>query len=203
VTGPLSKLQMQQDGFSEIGHTPLLQRLSRAKNVYMVFLGKHFNVVLLSGHIPLREVTWTPESLDHCLDVCLRMRERLASHQSHQPIAVLGLNPHAGEEGLLGTEEIALRTQLKKWGNKVIGPLVPDVAFLPTHWSRFAFYLCLYHDQALIPFKMMHEKSGIQVSGGLPFIRTSVSHGTAKDIFGKDQAEATSMKQALLWTAQQ
>ena len=118
----------------------------------------------------------------------------------NKKLAVLGLNPHAGEEGLLGTEEHLIKQDLEKWKNKVEGPLVPDVAFLKKNRQKFFIYICLYHDQGLIPFKMIHERKSFQSSLGLPFIRTSVSHGTAKDIFGKNKAEAESMKQALLWT---
>ncbi len=199
VTGPLSKTQMQADHFSEKGHTPLLQRISGAKTVFMTFLGDYFNVTLLTGHVPLKKITWTPNDLDRCLHLCCHLRKCLPETYQNKPIAILGLNPHAGEEGLLGTEESTLKLYLKKWSKEVTGPLVPDSAFLKSNWPCFSLYVCLYHDQALIPFKMAHGTQSFQLSLGLPFVRTSVSHGTAKNIFGQNKASAESMRRALLW----
>ena len=201
VTGPLSKIQMQADQFSEKGHTPLLQRISGAKKVFMTFLGDYFNVILLTGHIPLKKIIWTANDLDSCLHLCSHLQQFLPDIYQNKPIAILGFNPHAGEEGLLGTEEKNLRLYLKKWSKKVTGPLVPDSAFLKNNWARFSIYVCLYHDQALIPFKMAHGTKSFQLSLGLPFVRTSVSHGTAKDIFGQNKASAESMRRALQWAA--
>lgn len=199
VTGPLSKTQMQKEGFKEKGHTDLLKKLSRTDNVFMTFIGECFNVALLTGHIPLKKIKWKKESLNKCIELCLKLKQELPAHQQNKKIGVLGLNPHAGENGLLGTEELSLKRELKKWEDEVEGPLVPDVAFLQENQKKYSIYICLYHDQALIPFKMMHKRKSFQLSAGLPFIRTSVSHGTAKDIFGKNTADAQSMKQALLW----
>ena len=199
VTGPLSKVQMQKDGFKEKGHTELLKKLSNTNAVFMCFLGRDFNVVLLTGHIPLKHVKWKPEDLEKCLDLSLKLKSHLPPDQQNKKLAVLGFNPHAGEEGLLGEEEWGLKEVLEKRKKRVEGPLVPDVAFLKSNWKKFHTYICLYHDQALIPFKMQHGFQSLQLSLGLPFVRTSVSHGTAKDIFGENQASPESMKQALLW----
>jgi 4-hydroxythreonine-4-phosphate dehydrogenase len=110
-------------------------------------------------------------------------------------LAIVGVNPHAGEQGLLGDEEALLRQLL---GADVRGPLVPDAAFLPANWGLYSVYVCPYHDQGLIPFKLVHGfDSGVHMTLGLPFIRTSVDHGTAKDIFGKNKARAGSMKDAI------
>ena len=197
LTGPLSKTQMQKEGFKERGHTGLLQKISGAPYVYMCFLGEYFNVTLLTGHIPLKKVAWSQESLNHCIKLCLNMKNHLLPLR--KKIGVLGLNPHAGEAGLLGTEEITLKTTLNKWPNQVEGPLVPDTAFFKKNWPRFFMYICLYHDQGLIPFKMIHGQKSFQLSLGLPFTRVSVSHGTAKDIYGQNKADPESMAQALLW----
>ena len=204
VTAPLSKTQIKKDGFSHKGHTPLLQKLAK-KPVFMTFLGKYFNVVLLTGHIPLKKVKWTNKLLDDCIKRCLTLGASLSKNKKtsrNKKIAILGLNPHAGEEGLLGIEDLALSAYLKKWKSKVTGPLVPDTAFLKNNWSKYSLYVCLYHDQGLIPFKMIHARDSFQLSLGLPFMRTSVSHGTAQDIAGKNKADATSMKKALLWAVQ-
>ena len=198
VTGPLSKTQMQKEHFSEKGHTHLLKKLSKTENVFMTFLGTHFHVTLLTDHVPLKKISWSKNSLNKCIELCLQLQQ-FFSLKNKKKIALLGLNPHAGEEGLLGKEEIALKKELQKWNKQVEGPLVPDVAFLKKNQRKYFLYICLYHDQALIPFKMIHERNSFQFSLGLPFIRTSVSHGTAKDIFGKNKANPQSMKKALLW----
>ncbi len=199
VTGPLSKTQMQKDGFFERGHTELLKKISNVKHVFMFFLGNSFNVALLTGHLPLKQVKWGFESLKKCIHLCQNFQTLLPSSQRKKKIAILGFNPHAGEEGLIGKEDLILFSQLKKISNKVVGPLIPDVAFLKKNWKEFSTYICLYHDQGLIPFKMIHKTKSSQMSLGLPFVRTSVSHGTAKDIFGKNKADCQSMKEALKW----
>lgn len=197
VTGPLSKKQMQKDGFSERGHTELLKKLSGKKNIFMTFLGDFFNVVLLTGHTPLKKVSWNKNLLNKCIELCLKFQQTYIK-QNDKKLALLGFNPHAGEQGLLGKEELNLHTLTKKWKKHLIGPLVPDTAFLKKNWEKYSFYICLYHDQGLIPFKMIHERKSFQLNLGLPFIRTSVSHGTAFDIFKQNKADPTSMEQALL-----
>ena len=201
VTGPLSKTQMQKDGFTERGHTELLKKLSNTQEVFMVFLGDSFNVALLTGHIPLKEFILQKKTLETCLEYCYTfVKNNLLVTEKIKPLALLGFNPHAGEEGLIGNEEFVFKNILSKWKGRVKGPLVPDVAFLKSNWKKYSLYVCLYHDQALIPFKMIHERQSLQLSLGLPFIRTSVSHGTAKDIFAQDKADPTSMIYALKWT---
>lgn len=199
VTGPLSKTQMKKEKFKEKGHTELLKKLTKSDGVFMAFLGEYFNVTLLTGHVPLKKITWKKKSLHKCISLCLKFKKNFLTPSNSKTLGVLGLNPHAGEEGLLGKEEILLKAELKKWKKKVTGPLVPDVAFLKENWKKYFMYLCPYHDQALIPFKMIHGKKSFQLSLGLPFLRVSVSHGTARDIFGQNKANADSMKQALSW----
>lgn len=198
VTGPLSKVQMQKEKFKEKGHTELLKTLSKTSHVFMTFLGDSFNVTLLTGHVPIKKIKWSDKSLSTCIKLCSRIKKQISS-QRNKKIAILGFNPHAGEEGLLGTEEISLKKEIKKWKSKVEGPLVPDVAFSSENLKKYFIYVCLYHDQALIPFKMIHQRNSFQMSLGLPFVRTSVSHGTAKDIFRENKADPASMKKALLW----
>ena len=208
VTGPLSKTQMQKEGFKERGHTGLLKRLSKTRHVFMCFLGDSFNVALLTGHTPLKKVLWSKESLNKCIALCLNQMARKPvsflqgttfENSPTYPLGVLGFNPHAGEEGLLGTEEAKIKQVLDKWQDKVKGPLVPDTAFFKENWSRFFMYICMYHDQGLIPFKMVHGRKSFQLSLGLPFIRVSVSHGTSKDIYGQNKADPESMRRALLY----
>ena len=196
VTAPLSKTQIKKDGFNFKGHTDLLKELSGNPFLFMCFLGEKFNVVLLTDHQPLSTVKITSSLLQKGIEQTLSLRKKLSLTK---PIGVLGVNPHAGEEGILGSEEQNIFSSVLNQYNKkdVIGPLVPDIAFQPHHWSRYSFYLCAYHDQGLIPFKMTHPQLGIQTTLGLPFIRTSVDHGTAKDIFGQNKANFFSMKKAI------
>ena len=196
VTAPLSKIQIKKDGFNFKGHTDLLKELSGYPFLFMCFLGEKFNVILLTDHQPLSAVKITPSLLQKGIEQTLLFRKKLSLTK---PIGVLGINPHAGEEGILGSEEQNVFFDvLNQYSKKdVIGPLVPDTAFQPDNWNKYSFYLCAYHDQGLIPFKMVHPQEGIQTTLGLPFVRTSVDHGTAKDIFGQNKANSLSMKKAI------
>jgi 4-hydroxythreonine-4-phosphate dehydrogenase len=206
ITAPLSKTLIRSAGFSEIGHTEILSTVSKVKSLHMGFLGHEFNVVLATGHIPIRRVpmTATYKILFSACFQANKIRARLAPELRKRPIALVGLNPHAGENGLIGHEENkAFRTTLRALERKnihAVGPLVPDAAFLKQNWSRYSIFVCPYHDQGLIPFKLVHgADSGAHVTLGLPFIRTSVDHGTAKDIFGKGIANPNSMRDAIEW----
>ena len=196
VTAPLSKMQIKEDGFHFKGHTDMLKELSGCPFLFMCFLGEKFNVVLLTDHQPLNTVQITPSLLKKGIEQTLLFRNKLSLTK---PIGVLGINPHAGEEGILGNEEQNIFNSVLSQYSKeeVIGSLVPDTAFQPSNWNKYSFYLCAYHDQGLIPFKMAHPQEGIQTTLGLPFVRTSVDHGTAKDIFGQNKANAISMKKAI------
>lgn len=206
ATGPLSKICIHEAGFKDLGHTDILKRISGAQSVNMGFVGEFFNVVLATAHIPLHQVPvrLNFKSLSDALLNANLLRLSLPSVKSKRPLAVLGLNPHAGEDGLIGQDEKILFPNLKQFAkeNKIPmeGPLVPDAAFLKKNWASYSVFLALYHDQGLIPFKSIHgQDSGVHISLGIPFVRTSVDHGTAKDIFGKDKANPRSMTEALLW----
>lgn len=206
VTGPLSKVTIQEAGFQDIGHTDILKRVARVKDIHMGFIGNKFNVVLATGHIPIKKVSKSIEfkTLKSALLHANQLRLSLDQQVRKLPIGIVGLNPHAGESGLIGTEEINIFKKLKSTCKKLKipyeGPLVPDAAFFPSQWNKYSVYLTMYHDQGLIPFKMIHgQDSGVHISLGVPFIRTSVDHGTAKDIFGKNKANPHSMIDALRW----
>lgn len=204
ATAPLSKICIQKAGLKDIGHTDILKRVSKANNVYMGFVGDEFSVVLASGHIPIKKVdkTWNEENLKTAIELAKELRDVLPAKQNKKPISVLGLNPHAGEDGLIGDDQevyLKVKKSLKnpKW---LEGLVIPDVAFLPDRRKKSSIYICAYHDQGLIPFKSIHgREGGVHISLGLPFVRTSVDHGTAKDIFGKNKADYQSMKQAIEW----
>lgn len=206
VTAPLSKTAIHAAGFTDMGHTGILKRVSKTKDLFMGFIGDHFNVLLATGHLPIDEVTdlLTEARLMKAVRAADDMRKVLDKKQRSKPIALIGLNPHAGEQGLIGHVEEKIHAKVLATAIEekisIDGPLVPDAAFFPKNWGKYSVFVANYHDQGLIPFKMTHgQESGVQVTMGLPFVRTSVDHGTAKDIFGKNKADPRSMVQALEW----
>ncbi len=200
VTGPLSKETIKQAGLKDIGHTGIFKRITKIKDLYMGFFGSEFNVVLVTDHIPFQSISTNLNALKIFTFIELTLKS--IGSLNNKKIAVLGLNPHSGENGIIGHEETQIFSDLKKLALKknlaFDGPLVPDAAFLKKNWSKYSAYIALYHDQGLIPFKMIHgQYSGVHVTLVLPFIRTSVDHGTAKDIFGKNKANPNSMIDAV------
>ncbi|MEZ4871005.1 MAG: 4-hydroxythreonine-4-phosphate dehydrogenase PdxA [Bdellovibrionales bacterium] len=206
VTAPLSKPLISESGLNVVGHTGLFRMLVPNKSLFMAFLGVEFNVVLATDHIPLGSVanSISPEKIIECILESNRLRQQLSPDLINRPLGLLGLNPHAGDSGLIGTEESrffnAIVSECRSMGIPIEGPLVPDVAFQKHNWTRYSLFISLYHDQGLIPFKMIHgQDSGVHVTLGLPFLRTSVDHGTAKDIFNQNKAKPDSMREALEW----
>jgi 4-hydroxythreonine-4-phosphate dehydrogenase len=206
VTAPLSKTAIHSAGMADLGHTGILKRVSKTKELFMGFIGDHFNVLLATGHLPIQDVTeaLTESRLMKAVRAADEMRKVLDRKKRARPIALVGLNPHAGEQGLIGLVEEKIHGKVlaaaKEEKIVVEGPLVPDAAFFTKNWDKYSVFVANYHDQGLIPFKMTHgQESGVQVTMGLPFVRTSVDHGTAKDIFGKNKADPRSMLQALEW----
>jgi 4-hydroxythreonine-4-phosphate dehydrogenase len=206
VTAPLSKTSIVAAGLEDIGHTDILKRVSKSKELFMGFIGGKFNVLLVTGHIPISSISThlTQSRLENAILAADQMRRVLEKKRVNKPLGLLGLNPHAGENGLIGSEEIkvhksALNFALDRKIN-LEGPLVPDAAFFEKNWSSYSVFIANYHDQGLIPFKMIHgQESGIHLTMGLPFVRTSVDHGTAKDLYGKNKADASSMTLAIEW----
>lgn len=202
VTAPLSKTLIHESGYKDLGHTEILARVSRQKNLFQGYVGSKFNVVLSTAHAPLAKVPklLSADIIERSCRAAHQLRKAVGGRDS-LPLGVLGLNPHAGEKGLIGSEDAMVAkavARLRKAKIKAEGPLVPDAAFLEKNWKKYAVFVCLYHDQGLIPFKMIHGKgSGAQVTLGLPFVRTSVDHGTAKDLFGKNAADPGSMIDAI------
>lgn len=204
VTGPLSKKSIVSAGFDVIGHTELLSQISGVNDLFMAFVGKKFSVLLATGHIPANEISdkLTTSVWDKAINNALLLRSWLVGKRSKYPVGIVGLNPHSGEDGLLGNAEkdllIPLISERSSKKDPLVGPLVPDVAFQKPYWSKISVYVAAYHDQGLIPFKLVHgQRSGVHITMGLPFIRTSVDHGTAKDLFGKDKADYGSMLDAI------
>lgn len=204
VTGPLSKTSIHDSGYSEVGHTEILSSLTKSQDLMMGFVGEKFSVVLLTGHTPLKDVSslLSRKQVEAGIAHALRLRDLISGKKRRRPIALVGLNPHSGEAGLIGTEEsrifLPALEAMRRSGLPIEGPLVPDVAFQMKNQSRYSVYVCPYHDQGLIPFKLVHGyDQGVHVTLGLPFIRTSVDHGTAKDLFNRGVAKYGSMKDAI------
>ena len=189
ITGPVSKASIKKTRYKSLSQTPLLKKLSHAKNVFMVFRGRFFNVALLTDHRPLKQVRINSRDLLSLIRQTLALRKTLSPKEQKKPLGILGLNPHSGENGLIGKEEQKILIPLLKKNFKkgeVEGPLPPDTAFLKKNWKRYSFYLALYHDQGLIPFKAIHGQSGFALSLGLPFLRLSVDHGLGVGLSPKD-----------------
>ena len=194
ATGPLSKVLVKNSGLNFMGHTGAFRMLLPKSKLHMAFVGNKFNVLLASDHLPLSEV---PSFLNkkNILSALASAKKFKHLLRSRKKIAILGLNPHAGEQGMLGSFE---KKVLKRLPSDVIGPLVPDAAFLKSNWGKFSVFVCMYHDQGLVPFKMIHgQDSGVHITIGLPFVRTSVDHGTAFDIYNKNLANPASMLDAI------
>lgn len=195
VTGPLSKKTGINLSKKPLGHTGIFRQLFPKTHLNMAFVGKYFNVLLATDHIPFSEVE------AHLLsgDFKKSIKNALSFKKTFKlknKIGVLGLNPHAGEAGLIGVTEKKLFKGLDT--KNFQGPLVPDAAFLSKNWKKYSLFFCLYHDQGLIPFKSQHgQDSGVHITMGLPFLRTSVDHGTAFEIFNKDIANPASMLDAI------
>jgi 4-hydroxythreonine-4-phosphate dehydrogenase len=211
VTGPIHKARMAEIGFEFPGQTEFFAARSGTTNYAMLLTGGAITVALVTTHVPLREVpallkTSEIVRVGRLLDSFLRHRGKTAPR-----IAVAGLNPHAGESGKIGREEIeiiapALRELQSAIGNQQSaifdGPISPDTLFFHLANEKWDAALCLYHDQGLIPLKLHAFHSGVNVTLGLPFPRTSPDHGTAFDIAGKAIARPDSMIAAIKLAAE-
>jgi len=191
VTLPIHKEAWMMAGVRYVGHTDALRDILHSEAIMMLGCDKLY-VALYTEHIPLQNV---PQyiTLEGIYDFLIRFYSAFA----HSPIAVLGLNPHAGDHGVLGNEERyieeAIRQANTRIGETVFeGPIVPDVAFTPRSRERYKTVIAMYHDQGLAPLKALYFDEGINISLGLPIIRTSVDHGTAFDIAYKNQASLLS-----------
>ena len=197
VTAPLHKKNIQSADFSFTGHTPYLKSIFGVNDVVMMLCAGDFRVALATEHVPVAEIAKhiTKEKILSKLTIV---------HQSLQKdfgidkprIAVLGLNPHAGDEGLIGTEEeTIIKPAIKEAKNNnmlVVGPYSADAFFARRSFERFDAVLAMYHDQGLIPFKTLAIGEGVNFTAGLPGVRTSPDHGVAFDIAGKDVADNSS-----------
>jgi 4-hydroxythreonine-4-phosphate dehydrogenase len=205
ATAPVNMLACSHAGLQGTGHTGLLAHLTGAPRVAMMFWSEPLKVVLATVHVPLTEVPGllTREWLGELIDLTARELPRFG--MARPRIALAGLNPHAGEEGLLGTEETrVLRPAVeaaRARGHAVDGPFPGDTIFGRATRGEFDAVIACYHDQGLIPVKLLAFGHSVNVTLGLPIVRTSVDHGTAFDIAGKGIADPSSMIEAVLLAA--
>jgi 4-hydroxythreonine-4-phosphate dehydrogenase len=196
VTAPIHKKNVQSPEFSYTGHTPFLKAIAEANDVLMLLYAMNLRVALVTEHLPVRSVAQfiTRENILSKLNLLQASLKRDFGIDKPK-IAVLGLNPHAGDEGLIGNEEeqiIQPTIKEAKQNMLVFGPFSADAFFARRSYIQFDAVLAMYHDQGLIPFKTIAMGEGVNYTAGLPFVRTSPDHGTAFDIAGKNKADATS-----------
>lgn len=201
ATAPLNKESLKSAGYHFPGHTEILAHLTNTTDYAMMLFNDELRVILVTIHLPLRR------AIDG-LSVAAELRTiRLAAQAARQSgirqprVAVAGLNPHAGEGGLFGSEELEIITPAieaaRDEGIDVSGPWPGDTVFMQARRGRFDIVVAQYHDQGLIPVKYLGVERGVNVTIGLPFIRTSVDHGTAFDIAGSGKADHESLKIAI------
>jgi 4-hydroxythreonine-4-phosphate dehydrogenase len=206
VTCPINKKAMQMSGFAYNGHTELIAECTGAKDYVMMLAGDRLRVSLVTIHMPLSRVpgSVTTENISKTIKITGESLVERFGIDSPE-IAVAGLNPHAGESGIFGNEEEnvigpAIENSARE-GLRVSGPYPPDTVFYHALKGRYDAVVCMYHDQGLIPFKMIHFTDGVNTTLGLPIIRTSVDHGTAYDIAGKGKADPGSLIAAIKMAA--
>lgn len=206
VTCPITKTALKLAGSDFHGHTELLAHRTGTKDYAMMLAGKTLKVVLVTIHIPLAQVpvSLTSEGIIKKIRLThISLKERFNIKKPR--IAVAGLNPHSGEASMFGREEEdiiipAVRFSQEE-GLNVHGPLPPDSVFYHAMRGQYDAVVCMYHDQGLIPFKLIHFKDGVNTTLGLPIIRTSVDHGTAYDIAWKGIADPSSLTEAIKMAA--
>lgn len=202
VTAPINKHNIQSDDFKFPGHTEYLADAFGVNQELMFMVSDELKIGVATGHLPLEDVKKqiSKELIIKKLDQIKSSLIRDFGKQKPR-IAVLGLNPHAGENGLLGNEEKDIiqpaLNEYKKKGNLVFGPFPADGFFGTSAWKSYDAVLAMYHDQGLMPFKMIAFEDGVNFTAGLPKVRTSPDHGTAYDIAGKNIADESSMLNAI------
>lgn len=206
VTAPISKEAIAMAGYQVPGHTEYLAQRFSTENYLMMLVCGELRVALMSTHIPLAQVASQITEFEFMKKVRLLSASLRRDFGIENPrIAVLGLNPHAGDGGVLGQEEKTILEpaiqKARSYDFNVSDPLPPDGFWALSKWQDYDAVLAMYHDQGLIPFKMLAFDKGVNFTAGLPIVRTSPDHGTAFDIAGKNQADAQSMAYALIMAA--
>jgi 4-hydroxythreonine-4-phosphate dehydrogenase len=202
VTAPVHKKNIQSADFNFPGHTPYLKHIFGVNDVVMMLCAGNFRVALTTEHIPVADIAKniTKEAILSKLNIIHKSLQKDFNIDKPR-IAVLGLNPHAGDEGLIGTEEEAIiKPAIREAKNNnmlVVGPYSADAFFARRSYEKFDAVLAMYHDQGLIPFKSLATGEGVNYTAGLPAVRTSPDHGVAFDIAGKNKADTSSFLTAI------
>ena len=202
VTAPINKKNIQNPDFNFVGHTEYLTEKAAVADSLMLLVCDELRIGVVTGHIPVSEIS-SKLTKERILSKSSLLVKSLKNDfgLSKPKIAILGLNPHAGEDGLLGTEDkeiiAPIVEELKQKGILAFGPFPADGFFGSKHYKKFDGVLAMYHDQGLVPFKLLAFDSGVNFTAGLPFIRTSPDHGTAYDLAGKNMASEASFRAAL------
>ncbi len=202
VTAPINKHNVQSSEFKFPGHTEFLAKLSNVDKALMLMVADNLRVAVVSGHIPLKDVakTLTKEKI---VEAITQLNESLIKDFgiTRPKIAVMGLNPHAGDNGVIGDEEkgiiIPAIAEAKGKGILAFGPYSADGFFGSSTYTHYDGILAMYHDQGLVPFKSLSFGNGVNYTAGLPIVRTSPDHGTGFDIAGKNEASESSFRNAL------
>ena len=202
VTAPINKRAMVREGFGNTGHTEYLQKVFGVSDVAMFMVSDRLRIGVVTGHIPLKDVpsSITVEAIVGKLRLMMASLKR--DFRVVEPkIAVLGLNPHCGDGGLLGDEEERIILPAVRKANEegimAFGPYSPDGYFGLGHYAKFDATLAMYHDQGLAPFKALAFEDGVNFTAGLPIVRTSPDHGTAFEMAGRDEADPHSMMSSI------
>lgn len=202
VTAPINKYALSLAGINFPGHTEILEKFTESEDVCMLLTSEKISCALVTTHIGLHEVAGalTEEKILKVIELTDKAMGEILGQRPK--IGVLGLNPHCGESGLFGLNEESriIEPAIKKaeqTGMNVEGPLAPDTAFVSSHLDTYDAFVCMYHDQGLIPLKMLAFDSAVNVTLGLPIIRTSVDHGTALDIAWKGISKSSSLIQSI------
>ncbi|MFZ5973165.1 MAG: 4-hydroxythreonine-4-phosphate dehydrogenase PdxA [Bacteroidota bacterium] len=202
VTAPIDKNTIHGEDFPYRGHTEYLTQAFNATETLMLMVAGNLRVGLVTEHVPVRDIAplLTRERVElkiRLLEMSLRQDFKINKPR----IAVLGLNPHAGDEGLIGQEEIQVIkpviSDLKNKGKLIFGPFAADGFFGASQHLKYDGIVAMYHDQGLVPFKTLAFENGVNYTAGLPVVRTSPDHGTAYSIAGKNQADESSLRQAI------
>jgi len=202
ITAPINKDNIQSDNFNFPGHTEFFAEKFKTEDYIMLMVSETMKIGVVTTHMPISQVSknLSKETILNKIRIISRSLQQDFSIIKPR-IAVLGLNPHAGDSGLLGSEEngiiIPAIDQAKKEGIIALGPYPADGFFGSDDYLKFDAILAMYHDQGLIPFKLTSLKRGVNYTAGLPYIRTSPAHGTAYNIAGEDKASPESFRQAL------
>ncbi|MDR3610605.1 MAG: 4-hydroxythreonine-4-phosphate dehydrogenase PdxA [Ignavibacteriaceae bacterium] len=197
ITAPISKTSMHKYGIKFPGHTEIYSEWCGVKDYAMMFLSAEFNAALVTIHEPIKKVPMliTQKLLKNTIGIVKRtLQSDLAINDPR--LAILGLNPHAGESGHIGKEEVKILKPVIDKLSYCSGPFSPDAFFANRLYKNYDCVIGMYHDQLLIPFKMLNFSNGVNYTAGLPIVRTSPDHGTAFDIAGKGIADESSMLQA-------